>query len=103
MYDVLKMPISPPPGFTEDIFTQRIIIKKLEGGGFLAESENYPNLYATGGNLDELRDAFYDTVLTYFDVPRYYAKRRIDNFHLNLDDGTVIRAKTASNNEYMPA
>jgi hypothetical protein len=58
---------------------------KLADGGFIAESLKYPNLYATGDNLEELREAFYDTVLTYFDVPRDYARRRADDFAMTLD------------------
>ncbi len=94
-HDLLGVPVEAPVDFDETIFQQPIKISKLAGGGYLAKSGKYPNLYATGDDLEELRAAFYDTILTYFDVPRYFAKRRADNFRIELDGGKVLTARTA--------
>lgn len=97
-YDFLRFPLETPKGISEKYLNQRIKILKLKGGGYIAESLDYPNLYASGDSLEELREAYYDTTLTYFDIPRYYAKRREDTFAFNLDDGTEIRAHSSSLN-----
>jgi len=93
-YDVLGLPLDIPPNFSPEIFHQTITISKLSNGGYIAESKKYPNLYASGEDLEELREAFYDTLLTYFDIPRYFAKRRADDFKIDFDDGKVLMAKT---------
>ena len=97
-FDILRFPLEIPENFSADILSQKIKIIKLKDGGLIAESVNYPNLYASADNLEQLREAFYDTTLTYFDIPRYYAKRRMDDFRIMLDDGTVIRAQTQVDN-----
>lgn len=102
-YDILKLSVDVPENFSLNLLHQKIKIVKLKEGGFVAESLTYPNLYASGATLEELREAFYDTTLTYFDIPRYYAKRRIDDFKLELDDGTVFCAKTAATNNLASA
>lgn len=93
-YDILGLPLDVPTNFSSDIFHQKIKIMKLSDGGYIVESKKYPNLYASGDDLEELREAFYDTLLTYFDIPRYFAKRRADDFKIALDDGKVLMAKT---------
>ncbi len=102
-YDIFKASIEVPENMDEKILNQRVRIQKSEEGYFI-ESLDYPNLYASGDDLDELREAYYDTILTYFDIPRYFAKRRIDNLKLDLADGTEIKAKSyASNSRFVGA
>jgi len=102
-YDVLGFPLDIPSNLSPDIFHQEIKIVKLSDGGYIAESKKYPNLYASGDDFEELREAFYDTLLTYFDVPRYFAKRRLDDFKITLDDGKVLMAKTEIKDNLAPA
>lgn len=92
-YDILKSSLEIPDNMSEKILNQKVRIQKNEEGYFI-ESLDYPNLYASGDDLGELREAYYDTILTYFDIPRYFAKRRIDNLRIDLADGTEIKAKS---------
>lgn len=71
IYDLLKRPLPESPAFALE---HNFILHK-EDGGFWAESEKYPGLFASGETLEELREALMDSILTYFDVPRAVAKR----------------------------
>jgi len=96
LYDVLNLPLPSVQGVGPHIFQQRFKLVNTEEGGILAESEDYPGLYACGTDLIDLREALYDTILTYFDVPRAVALRSKDTFHLTLDSGVTIKAKSTS-------
>lgn len=61
-----------------------------DNGGLWLESTEYPGLIASGETLEELREAVFDSILTYFDVPRARAKRMKDTLVLNLPDGKVV-------------
>lgn len=90
LYDILKRPLpkfSPP---TLDRQLQFVLYK--EKGGFWVKSKEYPGLVASGDTLEELREALFDSILTYFDVPRAVAKRLPDTGVLHLPDGKEIKS-----------
>ena len=89
-YDLLNKPL---PKFSEINYKQDFILKK-ENGGYWLESKEFPGLVASGKTLKELREALFDSILTYFDVPRAVAKRLPDQLELRLPNGRVIRPKS---------
>lgn len=89
LYDLLKRPLPETLPFTLE--HQFLLVK--EKGGFWVKSKEYPGLVASGDTLEELREALFDSILTYFDVPRAVAKRSVDTLILRLSDGRVIKPK----------
>lgn len=86
LYDLLKRPLPPMPKISfEDDF-----VHLKEDHGFVIESRKYPGLIASGETEAELREALFDTMLTYFDVPRATAKRLPDTLVLKLPNGKTI-------------
>lgn len=85
-YDLIKK--SPPdlPNFKLDLQFK----EHRKNGLIWVESIDYPGLIASGRSKVELREAVFDAILTYFDVPRYRAKRLPDLLRLTLGDGTVM-------------
>jgi predicted RNase H-like HicB family nuclease len=61
-----------------------------EKGGYWVSSKEHPGLVASGDTLEELREATFESILVYYSVPRYHAKRINDLLSLHLSDGTVI-------------
>ena len=59
--------------------------------GFWVQSDQLPGFIASAKTLEELREAMWDTLLTYYDVPRYRANRLQDKFELHLSDGMVVK------------
>ena len=72
LYDLLK---KTPPKPKKLELELDFIAHKEKGGGVWLEAKNYPGLIASGDTPEELRKALWDSILTYFDVPRPYAKR----------------------------
>ncbi len=89
-YDLLKKPL---PKLPEINYKQDFILRK-ENGGYWLESKEFPGLVASGKTLVELREALFDSMLTYFDVPRVVAKRLPDQLELRLPKGRVVRPKS---------
>ena len=87
IYDLFKT-IPPEPKKLE--LELNFIAHKEKGGGLWIEARNYPGLIASGDTPEELRKALWDSILTYFDVPRAYAKRLKDKLRLHLPNGTFI-------------
>ncbi|MBU0619368.1 hypothetical protein KKD62_03985 [Patescibacteria group bacterium] len=87
VYDVFKKPLPEPPDFT---LKHNFVLHKEKNGGSWMESKKYPGLIASGDSPEELREALLDSILTYFDVPRAYAKRLPDTLTLNLPNGKTI-------------
>lgn len=88
-FDVLNRPLPVAKGFSIDKLNTKFKLHK-DKGGFWLESTEYPGLIASGDTLEELREAVFDSILTYFDVPRARAKRMKDTLVLNLPGGKVI-------------
>ncbi|TSC87305.1 MAG: hypothetical protein G01um101416_519 [Microgenomates group bacterium Gr01-1014_16] len=86
LFDILRnRPPSLPP------FKLDLQFKTHRDRGLIwVESVDYPGLIASGENESELREAIFDSILTYFDVPRYRARKLPDTLTLKLDDGTVV-------------
>ena len=59
------------------------------------DSAKYPGLFASGENSIELWHCLNDAVLSYFEVPRYEAKKRGYPYSLPLPNGEVIVQKDA--------
>lgn len=88
-FDVLNMPLPESQDFSIDKLSMKFKLHK-DDGGFWLESAEYPGLIASGETPEELREAVFDSILTYFDVPRARAKRMKDILVLNLPGGKVI-------------
>ncbi|OIP04332.1 hypothetical protein AUK18_00295 [Candidatus Beckwithbacteria bacterium CG2_30_44_31] len=88
-YDLLNKPLPEAPKLD---FKQDFVLHK-ERGGMWIESKQYPGLIASGDTPEELREAAFDAILTYFDVPRSTAKRIPDQLVLNLPNGKQIKPK----------
>lgn len=86
-YDLLHQEIPVLPKFD---FRVAFKLKKSKEG-FWVESDQLPGFIASGKTLEELREAMWDTLLMYYDVPRYRANRLEDRFELHLSDGKVIK------------
>lgn len=86
-YDLLHREIPVLPKFD---FRVAFKLKKFKKG-FWVESDQLPGFIASGKTLEELREAMWDTLLMYYDVPRYRANRLEDRFELHLSDGKVIK------------
>lgn len=91
-YDLLRRPLPKPADFSDDKLKMTFELHK-EKKGLWVEAKEYPGLIASGDNPDELREALFDSILTYFDVPRAYAKRINDNLVLNLPNGKSVVPK----------
>lgn len=89
LYDILKKELPIPKNFSLDKLRLNFELHK-EKGGLWVEARSYPGLVASGENLQELREAIFDSILTYFDVPRSTAKRLEDTLVLNLPDGSHV-------------
>ena len=85
-FDLLGRSKPPLPAFD---FNMRFKIRKNDKGFWLT-SEEHPGFIASGKTLEELREAAFETILVYYDVPRYHSKRIKDLLSLNFPDGTVI-------------
>lgn len=90
LYDLLK---KTPPKLKKLELELDFIAHKEKGGGIWLEAKNYPGLIASGDTPEELRKALWDSILTYFDVPRSYAKRLKDKLILRLPNGKVVEPK----------
>jgi ABC-type Fe3+ transport system substrate-binding protein len=88
-YDILKK--NPPE--PNNLHLELDFVLHKDGKGMWAEAKEYPGLVASGSTPEELRKALWDSILTYFDVPRAYAKRKKDKLRLNLPNGTIIEPK----------
>jgi len=89
-YDLLK---KTPPKPKKLELELDFISHKEKGGGIWLEAKNHPGLIASGDTPEELRKALWDSILTYFDVPRPYAKRLKDKLRLQLPNGTTVEPK----------
>mgnify|MGYP000002164980 CR=1 FL=1 len=89
-HDLLNRPLPEAPCID---FEQEFVFHKEKGGGMWIESKKYPGLIASGETYKELREAIFDSILTYFDVPRATAKRMLDSLRLNLPNGKTIKPK----------
>lgn len=96
LHDFLRIPYPEPNTFPESRLNQDFEIFNTEDGGYIAISKDYQGLHATGRTLEELRTALFDTILVYFDVPRYYAKRMGDSLSLKMPDGTIVKSSKES-------
>ncbi|MBU1323499.1 hypothetical protein KKE48_02255 [Patescibacteria group bacterium] len=83
LFETPKAPNLPPK------IEIKVVNNKRYGYYWLTSSE-YPGLYASGESFHELWENMNDAILTYFDVPRYIAKRRGNTYDLPLPDGRVI-------------
>lgn len=88
VYDILRS--NPPPFPAVDMHVTFQVIKE-KNGGMWVQSTQYPGLLASGDSYEELREALFDAMLTYFNVPRYHAKRMKDTLVMNLENGTQIQ------------
>lgn len=91
LYDFLKKPLPEVKNLTWEM---GFVLHKEKKGGMWVEAKDYPGLIASGDTPEELREALFDSILTYFDVPRTVAKRIPDVLVLNLPNGKEIRPKT---------
>jgi hypothetical protein len=89
-YDLMGNNLPEPPKID---FEQGFVLHKTKHG-YWVESKKYPGLIASGQTLTELREALFDSILTYFDVPRPTAKKVADLFILKLANGEELRPKT---------
>ena len=96
-YDVLGYSLPEPGNFSVDKFKTKFRFYKEKNGMWL-ESTEYPGLIASGDTYDELREATFDSILTYFDVPRIYARKLRDNLVLNFPKGKLVKPKSPSLN-----
>ena len=87
-YDVLRLPLPEASGFSWDKLHLTLVPHHKKGEGYWVKAKEYPGLVASGDTLEELREAVFDSILTYFDVPRATAKRMRDLLVLNLPNGT---------------
>ena len=92
-YDLLRQPLPKPKDFSDDKLHLKFHLNKEKKGGMWLEADDYPGLIASGDTYEELREAVLDSILTYFDVPRAYAKRYKDTLRLNLPNGKVVKPK----------
>lgn len=86
-YDLLHQEAPVMPKFDPNI---RFKLKKSKEG-YWVQSDQLPGFIASGKTLEELREAMWDTMLTYYNVPRYKANRLEDRFELRLSDGKEIK------------
>ncbi len=55
------------------------------------ETPDLPGFTATGKNEKELLKEIFETLLVYFDIPRYFAKRMNEYGEMTMPDGKVVR------------
>jgi hypothetical protein len=85
-YDILKSPEPKSPELPSSLELQG-----HTGNGFLwVEAEKYPGFIASGRSNQELREAIFDSMLRYFNVPRHIAKKIPDQFTLTLPNGKTV-------------
>jgi hypothetical protein len=89
-YDYLHFPLPAVPEEFQSNLNLKLKLYKEGNRGYWLEAVDYPGLIASGSNLEELRSATFDAMLTYFDVPRATAKRMNDAVVLNFDDGRQV-------------
>ncbi len=58
---------------------------------YWVECEKLPGFVATASSKEGLLKEFYETLLVYFDVPRYLAKKMNKYGELVMSDGRVIK------------
>jgi len=71
-----KVLATPPP--TVDYLPESINIRwtyDKKNKSFYAESPSHPEIYTAGKSIEEVINSVNDAVYTYFDVPRYLAKK----------------------------
>jgi predicted RNase H-like HicB family nuclease len=86
-YEVLKQKAPIWPSMELDLTFD---LHQEPSGGYWVSSKELPGLHASGDTLAELRTALFDTLLVYYDVPRYYAKKIRDTLTMQLSDGRTI-------------
>lgn len=89
-YDYLHFPLPSVPEEFQKNLNLKLKLYKEGNRGYWLEAVDYPGLIASGSNLEELRSATFDAILTYFDVPRATAMRISDTVVLNFDDGRQV-------------
>ena len=57
---------------------------------FWVESNEFPDFVASANTEEDLIKEIHQTLLLYFDIPRYYAKKFDDQGILTLDDGRQV-------------
>lgn len=75
-YEILR--ISPPSGDCLDCLPKSIDIRwtyDKKNKSFYAESSSHPEIYTAGNSVEEVINSVNDAVYTYYDIPRYLAKR----------------------------
>ena len=85
-FDVLGVAKPPLPPFD---FSMQFDLHKSKDGVWVSSKE-HPGFIASGKDINELRGAVFETLLVYYDVPRYHSKRIKDLVSLNFSDGTVV-------------
>lgn len=88
-FDLLNQPLPDAKGFSIDKLNTKFKLHQ-DNEELWLEPMEYPGLIASGSTPEELREAVFDSILTYFDVPRARAKRMKDILILNLPNGKVI-------------
>jgi predicted RNase H-like HicB family nuclease len=92
LYDLLKKPL---PEIKNLSWNLDFVLHKVKGKGMWLEAKDYPGLIASGDTPEELREAVFDAILTYFDVPTAAAKRLPDTLILRLPGGKEVRPKAS--------
>lgn len=70
----------------------------LEKDGIYAISTDLPGFLVTARTMEDIPEAVFDTLLVYYDIPRYQAKKLLPNISIELDSGQVIT--TTSKEQY---
>ncbi|WKZ30736.1 MAG: hypothetical protein QY318_02710 [Candidatus Dojkabacteria bacterium] len=87
-YGVLKMEL-PPLNIPNSI---RLEFKTDRTTGLTwATSPDLPAFVVTGYSNEEILKETYETLLVYFDVPTYFAKRMNDYGEITLQNGEKVR------------
>lgn len=95
LYDIIKykiLRISPKP-FSIPHSIELNAQYDSENKVFWVESSEYPDFVASAESKEDLLYEVFETILLYFDVPRYFAKKMKEPGELVLSNGQKIVAE----------
>ena len=87
-YGILRM---TPPAFSIPNKLSLEVHYDKDEDVYWAISDELPAFSVSAKTKEDLLAEVYETLLLYFDVPRYFAKRTNNTGQLTFPDGTVIK------------
>ena len=95
-YDIFKM---SPPSVSIPVNKFHFQLHK-EKDGYWIESDDLPGFYASTKTKEDLVQELFETLLVYYDIPRYTAKKLPNNWSLEFAKGDIIYIKNKERLKY---